>query len=498
MPGGERLRLRSRGGDDAARRRALADAAAGVVGSLLSVVAFYPVDVWKTSLQAGAAGTAPGDDGGGPASTLARALSRSFRGLPHKVAHTVVSSFTYFYVYSLVQTKYAQHLRSSGRKNAETSTAAKLLLTAFAAMINVGITLPLDAISARKQAGAGTTTTSNGNSSGKEQSTGSSNGGDEKKRCGAQKSNGPRTSNGAYEIVSNEESSLDYLLVGDAGGGCRGARSLSEEYHSANEDLEWEDDEREHRPPRDDETNETSSLEPPPTLVDEGSEALLKPDPHDKSGLYIKSPESYRFSFSTNLAREAFARADGRNRRDEGRRASRRRLRSILSLWDGLFPAMLLCANPAIQYTAYDNLKVALLRRRGDGGRTTETGGGQSNKLSVWEAFFFGLLSKFLATMATYPLIRCKVMLMVGGGGDGEGGPNDPAAAGDGRSAPREGARPRSLPRLLLHILRTEGPRGIYRGCSLQLLHTTLKSAMLMAARERIAVATHRLFQVDG
>ena len=59
-------------------------------------------------------------------------IAELFRGLPHKVAHTVVSSFAYFFAYSLVQTKYAGYRRSlllsrgsgsSGRRGStETST----------------------------------------------------------------------------------------------------------------------------------------------------------------------------------------------------------------------------------------------------------------------------------------------------------------------------------------------------------------------------------------
>jgi hypothetical protein len=57
---------------------------------------------------------------------------------------------------------------------------------------------------------------------------------------------------------------------------------------------------------------------------------------------------------------------------------------------------------------------------------------------------------------------------------------------------------PHSLPLLLLHIHKYDGGiRGWYRGCSLQLLHTVLKSALLMMVRERIAYATHRFFRIE-
>ena len=37
---------------DLKRRKALADAMAGVAGSLVALWTFYPLDVWKTHLQA--------------------------------------------------------------------------------------------------------------------------------------------------------------------------------------------------------------------------------------------------------------------------------------------------------------------------------------------------------------------------------------------------------------------------------------------------------------
>ena len=177
-------------GDGVGSKKALADAFAGVMASLISTMAFYPVDVWKTSMQADGVhnkddetderrgSVVSGSQQSTTASTTAHRLqlllTKSFRGLPHKLLHTMGSSFTYFFVYSLVQTKYAAYVKrrhhiaasSSSRgttatnntNTIRTSTATRLLLTAFAAVINTCITLPLDTISSRKQ--AGTTSTS--------------------------------------------------------------------------------------------------------------------------------------------------------------------------------------------------------------------------------------------------------------------------------------------------------------------------------------------------
>ena len=46
---------------------------------------------------------------------------------------------------------------------------------------------------------------------------------------------------------------------------------------------------------------------------------------------------------------------------------------------------------------------------------------------------------------------------------------------------------------VLRDIYRNEGVFGLYRGCNLQLIHTVLKSALLMMVRERISVITRRL-----
>jgi hypothetical protein len=460
------------------RKRAFADATAGVVGSLAAMLAFYPVDVWKTSLQANTARSIQckdKEDGASSSSNFSQnsgimtttttlpsaaaisiTITRLFRGLPYKIAHTIASSFTYWYVYSLLQTKYAAYQlhyhhapsrttiesstkndssssssnsssRPSTTKSSSSSVVTKLLLTAVAAMINTGITLPLDTISSRRQVAL----------------------------------------------------------------------------------------------------------------------TLMNHDDDDDDGGDGESTSSKT-----------------RRRQDQPRRRLQQQtqqhlLQSILSLWNGLLPALMLCTNPAIQYTLYDTLKAAWLvrrRYRGQSGQflrhqqepvLSDNPKRRQHSLSMPEAFACGVISKFIATMITYPLIRCKVMLMVSpshpttrtahssssssltgastvskdGIKDGcstapdnanqYGGceecsrkiiicsGSDNARGGD-RHEGRAAKYPRSLPLLLLHIYKHEGGfRGMYRGCSVQLLHTILKSAFLMMVRERITYASHRFFRIE-
>jgi len=444
-----------------ARRKALADAVCGVISSLVSMIAFYPVDVWKTSLQADVSKISLVQHDANVIHILSR-VSELFRGLPHKIIHTMGSSFTYFFVYSLVQTKYTAYRRrcmsssNTSSKNSgsiNTSTSTKLLLTAFAAVINTCITLPLDTISSRKQAGTATS------------------------------------------ISTSKDSTID-----------ESNRSLS--YAENNDD----------------------------TAGDQYSK-------HRRQQLYIKSPEKYKFSFSTNLAEEAFA--TNRTSVNNHKQQQQKKLQSILSLWNGLFPATLLCTNPAIQYTMFDTLKNALLQHKLGRDTAARSSNHQSsstsnksntNKLSMWEAFVFGLLSKFMATIITYPLIRCKVMLMVSSPdafeeteedddakcntatsleeesrsrcNNGHNGQADHSKIEQQRQTNRASSTasitdgsstkyPKSLPLLLIHIFRRDGVRGIYKGCSLQLLHTVLKSALLLMVREKITSISYSAFRIN-
>jgi hypothetical protein len=129
------------------------------------------------------------------------------------------------------------------------------------------------------------------------------------------------------------------------------------------------------------------------------------------------------------------------------------------ALWKGLIPALLLCSNPSIHYTAFDMTKTRLVARR------------EHKKLSMPEAFLVGLFAKFVATVATYPLIRAKLILMV--------------------------TSETSLIATLCKSYREDGVRGLYKGCNWQLLHTVLKSALMMMVRERISDSSRRLLVGD-
>lgn len=137
-------------------------------------------------------------------------------------------------------------------------------------------------------------------------------------------------------------------------------------------------------------------------------------------------------------------------------------LNYLKSFWKGLVPALLLCTNPSIHYTVFDMTKARILERRKQKGY----------KLSMAEAFLIGLFAKFVATIATYPLIRAKVILMV--------------------------TSETSMIKTLQKSYKEEGTRGLYKGCDWQLLHTVLKSALMMMVREQISDSSRKIIVGKG
>jgi len=126
------------------------------------------------------------------------------------------------------------------------------------------------------------------------------------------------------------------------------------------------------------------------------------------------------------------------------------------TLWSGLAPSLLLSLNPALHYTIFDAIK-ALLVEKGD------------SKLSARSAFLAGMAAKYISTIATYPLIRAKVVMMASSSSD--------------------------VGRVVEEVVREEGWGGWYNGLGVQLGHTILKAGLVLSIRERVGDFASRIVQ---
>ncbi|KAL2468550.1 Peroxisomal adenine nucleotide carrier 1 [Forsythia ovata] len=141
--------------------------------------------------------------------------------------------------------------------------------------------------------------------------------------------------------------------------------------------------------------------------------------------------------------------------------------------YDGLGISLLLTSNPAIQYTVFDQLKVRHLKQKQNKMET----GSSPEVLSAFSAFVLGALSKSIATILTYPAIRCKVMIQ---------------AADTNEDMDKKAKRKsrKTVSSVLRAIWKREGVLGFFKGLHAQILKTVLSSALLLMIKEKISATT--------
>jgi len=151
-----------------------------------------------------------------------------------------------------------------------------------------------------------------------------------------------------------------------------------------------------------------------------------------------------------------------------------------MEAFDGLGISIILTCNPSIQYTAFDQFKQRILHRQ----RRKNAGSAEDNSgvaLSAFSAFLLGAVSKSIATVLTYPLIRCKVMIQAA----------DPDEDDDVDSErPSKSRTPKTMLGALHAIWSKEGIPGFFKGLNAQILKTVLSSALLLMIKEKISKFT--------
>jgi hypothetical protein len=488
------------------KKVAVADALAGVIGTLVSLWAFYPIELIKTNLQAGGGigdfrgrrhqikqqhhqgsrnddgtnhnnrliglllssflnkiddkvyhkTTAASDDDNHDSirhlySRVSNILRTTFRGCPTKTIQAASSSFCYFYLYSWIVLLYQKRKKITNTKGAtRMHPSTRLVLSAIAAMINTFLTLPLDVLSSQ--------------------------------HVMMTKNDGGRDSNDNNQqknIINNNNNNVDRmdqvwssLTIGNvktktpttfsSTSSFPTATESSTSSSSSNQRIVAVDDDEE-----DDDSSSTGSdlifHEAYPDesfLVDDEKQelSLIHEHPEVDKSLEIIDIDNETTRYNRNGQSNQHQR---RNDNINTRTDKLMLFQKYTHLWKGLIPALLLCSNPSIHYTAYDVLKNRLLLSR-------SYNRGNGTRLSMSQSFVLGLVSKFVATIVTYPLIRAKVILMV--------------------------TSETSMVSSLIRSYKEEGGiKGLYRGCDWQLIHTLLKSALMMMVRESITEHTHRL-----
>jgi hypothetical protein len=133
-------------------------------------------------------------------------------------------------------------------------------------------------------------------------------------------------------------------------------------------------------------------------------------------------------------------------------------LRDILNkeglkgLYTGIQTNLILCINPAIDYSVFDQVRKWRLKRTG------------SRALSAGEAFWLGAFSKAVATVLTFPHVRAKLLQQAG----------------------VDRFRNMDSSSILVTLLVSDGFTSWFAGMRAQLVKNVLASAIMMSAKERI------------
>lgn len=510
-------------------RTAFADATAGVAGSLVALLAFYPIDVIKTNLQAHGRKHKDRENDEMNAITRTNTSTRSstareenelnvltllhkmfaeqpstlhflkslFRGLHFKIAHTTASSFAYFFIYSWIQSKHRLYITSKNSGTTKSndryqpSTSIRLLLSAIAAMVNTTLTLPLDVLAARRQ-------TDNRPS-------------EESKQCAASEDNEKDVERSRIECMQDnlrdekqevdekKEDYMDYPCItadSKASTSANTQELMKDVWKNVNQfdtedsetDYDTANEEQDHsRNGSDDEDSanidecqkEQEPLDYCSSFDDEDDKMLLEQSQteSDQQKSELRTKTSTLDTNGDALYVRPLFRVDTMTQPFPKQlvytlsllnKSKRTDLHKLAELWSGIRPSLLLCSNPSIHFTVFDSMKDVVLKHKTD----------MNARLSMGEAFCIGLVAKFAATMVTYPLIRAKVMLMV---------------AKKEKVGSESTTSEDTMIGLLQGMYQNGGTKEMYKGCKLQLVHALLKSALLMMVKERIAVTTKRL-----
>lgn len=194
------------------------------------------------------------------------------------------------------------------------------------------------------------------------------------------------------------------------------------------------------------------------------------------------------------------------------------------AFWAGLGPSCLLVVNPAINFAAFDRLKLLYNRGfKGGKGRKLTANEAANMSLGPLEAFFIGAASKAIATSITFPLIRAKVLMMSADNNKENGDKKKKGKKDDGRKSPGRTDRrgrspspgkdlPKSKPESELHerigaltekvrarlefvdvlndAIKAEGIGGLYKGLGVQLSRSAVAAAIMFMTREQLDALT--------
>mmetsp|Transcript_916 Transcript_916/g.1991 ORF Transcript_916/g.1991 Transcript_916/m.1991 type:complete len:303 (+) Transcript_916:66-974(+) len=136
--------------------------------------------------------------------------------------------------------------------------------------------------------------------------------------------------------------------------------------------------------------------------------------------------------------------------------------RGFGALYSGWEAYLVLCLKPAITYAIFDKLKSLLLAKKD---RVLKG-------LSALEAFVIGAIARGIATIIVFPYTRAKVLVKA--------------------YTPTAGEQAPSIAGTVAKVLKEDGFFALYQGCVPEVSRGVLSAALMLAAKEKIAMAVRK------
>ncbi|KAF9918222.1 hypothetical protein BX616_009875 [Lobosporangium transversale] len=134
------------------------------------------------------------------------------------------------------------------------------------------------------------------------------------------------------------------------------------------------------------------------------------------------------------------------------------------SFWQGVMPALVLVANPIIQYTVFEKIKAKIAKTRA---------------LTSFDFFLLGAVSKLAATSITYPYIVVKSRMQL-------------------KQSDNVNERYTSILDGFRKIVKYEGIAGLYKGISSKIVQSILTASFLFMAQASLVEYVAKLLTILG
>jgi len=164
-------------------------------------------------------------------------------------------------------------------------------------------------------------------------------------------------------------------------------------------------------------------------------------------------------------------------------------------LYKGLWFNILLCINPAIQNTCFDNMKARLLVFQ------SRANPGNQPTMTSMQGFVLGVISKAIASTLTHPLSRLKTMIQAG---------KQPQAIEaknsiDARKLEKVVSTPKLLKKMSFKLDQRQEEQGfvhrfmqLYRGLGSTLLKSSLQAGLLYMTKDQVSAVITRIFKISA